>query len=947
MTEETTKERFGKAEKKFFDNLKAFADGGYRFSDEYSLYKQSQQEGFQGYIDGLAQGHKHGYIELPTGVGKTALFISLIKNYLEAANGDENAPRVLIAVPTEKLAVQTAKSIAKFMPEIAKTIETDGDEGKEIDWEKSDIGLQYGKMKHAHKKPKVLITTYQSLARDTADKTYPPSEYGYVIYDEGHVITAPTFGKAVEKFKDSIQLAVSATPEYTETKTVGSRLPHRYFQLTLAEAINRGDLCNVRPAILKTGYRIDESLFQKFMEQQGGTPLNQAQLQQLLNQETRNKAVIETYLRGADPDSGERYFGQNGMIFCTGVKHADSIAEQFKKAMEKPGEGQALKRWLDNEQIELIAPVHGQAKGAWLKKDLLPNKSDDNRQFQGGKEWYTEDEIFDLHERGKILLLASVAKLKWGFDSPRDSLLFDLADRFSKVDATQIDGRAFRLDPENPNKTATVFNLMDENTEELYARYPKMIPIYCAEVIEGADFRPPARRPSAQVRFKEPPPGMEKSLQEAGFDIVTNIDAVRTISRENKANREMATKKAPPKDDWLSAVDLKKAYVGGHEKFVQLISEYAAKKYADLCEAGMPPKDATTTVERDFSGLRTGTSGVASPCVSPMAIEELLLSGKLTQSTNSVPPKHDWFAVSDLRKTHRGADEKKQLLLVEYAEKKHADLCEAGMSPEDASATVERDFVGVRVGSGRPGLCASPEVIKELVASGKLAEKTNDLPSVQAQPKGDWLSSSDLIKKYIGGDSKLRRIMAEYAAEKRADLCKEGMSPEEALATVERDFVGVRVSFGRPGLCASAMVIDELVASGKLKSKEEKCPPKANWFSGADLMKAYVGKSTKFNQLFIAFKAEKQASLCAEGMSPAEAAATIERDFIGMRNCGNIEALCVSPNVVAELEQAGKLVRAVESDVAQTFAEKVGQRDIAPQSDHLKRTGRVLGAGES
>ncbi|MFO0109372.1 MAG: DEAD/DEAH box helicase, partial [Alphaproteobacteria bacterium] len=543
--------------------------------------------------------HKHGYIELPTGVGKTALFISLIKNYLEAANGDENAPRVLIAVPTEKLAVQTAQSFAKFMPEIAKTIETDGDEGKEIDWENSDIGLQYGKKKHAHKKPKVLITTYQSLARDTADKTYPPSEYGYVIYDEGHVITAPTFGKAVDKFRDSVQLAVSATPEYTQTKTVASRLPHRYFQLPLAEAINRGDLCNVRPAILKTGYRIDESLFQKFMEQQGGTPLNEAQLQQLLNQEARNKAVIETYLRGADPDSGERYFGQNGMIFCTGVKHADSIAEQFKKTMEKPGDGQALKRWLDNEQIELIAPVHGQAKGAWLKKGLLPNKANDLRKFQGEKEWYTEEEIFDLHERGKILLLASVAKLKWGFDSPRDSLLFELADRFSKVDATQIDGRAFRIDPDNPEKTATVFNLMDENTEELYAKYPKMIPIYCAEVIEGADFRPPARRPHAHVRFKEPPPGMEKSLHEAGFDVLTNINAVRTISRNNKAKREEARKKLPSVEEgWLSVTQAADLYIGNSSNFSKVIKEYRLSKKQQLLTEGKTIEEAEAIINQ-------------------------------------------------------------------------------------------------------------------------------------------------------------------------------------------------------------------------------------------------------------------------------------------------------------------------------------------------------------
>ncbi len=245
------------------------------------------------------------------------------------------------------------------------------------------------------------------MARDTANTVYPPGEYGLIIYDEGHVITAPIFGKAVDKFHHALQLAVTATSEYSETKTVAQHLPHLYFRLPLAEAINRGDLCNVRPAILKTNYTIDEDRFQNFVEQQQGRPLNEHQLQQLLNQEARNEAVVQTYLRGADPDSGARYFGQNGMVFCTGIQHAEAMVRQFNRSVEQ-GEGLRLGEWLNEEGIELIAPVHGQTKGAWLKKGMLPGARPETRQYQGIKEWYSEGEIFDLHDSGKILLLATV-----------------------------------------------------------------------------------------------------------------------------------------------------------------------------------------------------------------------------------------------------------------------------------------------------------------------------------------------------------------------------------------------------------------------------------------------------------------------------------------------------------------------------------------------------------
>lgn len=559
-------------DKRFIRKLKTFAEHGYAFDKDHSLRKgtrkdpdskSTQREAFDAYTEGFEEGHRQGYLEIPTGVGKTALFIALAKNYLEAAAGEKDSPRVLIVVPSEKLAVQTAQSIAKFLPKLAPTIETDDDSGKEIDWENSSIGLQYGKVKHAERKPSVLITTYQSLNRDREDKTYPPSEYGMVIYDEGHALTAAQYGEAVEKFKQSIQLAVSATPEYSEEKTIAARLPHRYYQLPLADAINRGDLCNVRPVLLKTDYTIDERKFRKFLEQNNGRPLNDTQMTALLNQQVRNQAAMEAYLQGADPDSGERYLGQNGMIFCGSTDHVDDFIRQLSDLLTKP-KYRETRQWLNEECIELIAPVHGKIKGSWLRKGMLLDSHTampitEGRRYNGDKEWYSEDEIFDLHAKGQILLLASVKKLKEGYDCPRDSIIIDTVDRLSKVDATQIDGRGFRLnppnddhyDPGNPDKTCTVINMVDKNTHALYADDPQMLPIYCAEVIEGAEFRTPARRKGIVKKFLKDPPEIDKHLESADFKLITDIETVRGVSRKyNDAKERHADARKKPDDAW-------------------------------------------------------------------------------------------------------------------------------------------------------------------------------------------------------------------------------------------------------------------------------------------------------------------------------------------------------------------------------------------------------------
>ncbi len=545
-------------EQDFLRKLKEFAARGYAFESGHSLRKGTRQdrdakgtqrEAFDAYIEGFSEDHRHGYFEIPTGVGKTALFIALVKNYFDAADGKRNVPRSLIVVPSEKLAVQTAQALAKFLPELAPTIETDDDQGREIDWENSHVGLQYSKMKHADRKPRVLITTYQSLNGDREDKVYPPDEYGLVIYDEGHALTAGQYGMAVDKFSKSIQLAVSATPEYSEEKTVSARLPHRYYGISIGDAVNRGDLCNPRPVLLKTNYTVDKAKFKKYVEQRKGAPLTDAQLTSLLNEQTRNRAAMEAYLLGADPDSGERYLGQNGMIFCGSTDHVDDFTRQFDDLIDKP-KYRPVRQWLKEEGVELIAPVHGKIKGAWLKKGLLANGNGkvitEGRKYEGNKEWYSEAEIFDLHAKGKILLLASVKKLKEGYDSPRDSIIIDTVDRLSKVDATQIVGRGFRLnppnaeynDPGNPDKTCTVINMVDRNTHELYADKPQMLPIYCAEIIEGVEFRKPMRRKHLTQRFSKHPPEINATLEDSGFKLETDIERVREISKKNKGNRE-------------------------------------------------------------------------------------------------------------------------------------------------------------------------------------------------------------------------------------------------------------------------------------------------------------------------------------------------------------------------------------------------------------------------
>lgn len=555
----------------FIKELEAFKLGGYHFNGSAkALFEGTQREAFDAYLEGITQGHREGYYEIPTGVGKTALFIAIIGCYLRATEHIPNAPRILIHEPTTDLVVQTALSFADFMPDIARGMETDDDQGREIDWGNSQIDIHYARRHGATNKPKVLITTYQGQAADERKqketRIHKPHDFGLIIHDEAHYLTGAKYGPAaVDKFHGAIQLGVTATPEYSGDKTVANKLGHRYYHLPLNIAIERGDLCHVRPMVLKTHLKGKDAInlqkAREFFAQQRGQSLTNKQLEQLFNQEARNQAIIKAYLTGSHPDTGERFLGQTGLIFAGGITHCNDFILHTERVLSQPAY-QKIRQWLRDEGVALIAPIHSQ-----IPKDGVEIT------IGGARRKCTKEEIKELHRQGKILLIISDQELKLGSDFPMDSFIADAVDRFSVPDATQRMGRGFRVDrgdkrrklEPNLTKSCAAVNVMDETTHEMYKGTPHY-PIHATEILHGAEHRPPGPRKGALTRFKEHPPEVSEGLEALGFEFVTRAEAIRDIAKKFADQKKQPL---PEKtDEWLSPRDTT-LLPGGHRRPLQ------------------------------------------------------------------------------------------------------------------------------------------------------------------------------------------------------------------------------------------------------------------------------------------------------------------------------------------------------------------------------------------
>lgn len=247
--------------------------------------KDRQFTVFEDIRNSLEQGQKEGYIKLPTGVGKTILFLELIK----AINS-----KTLIVVPTRQLIEQTEQKIKKFTPELKH--------GKVYSYEKN-----FGE--------KTTITTYDSLVSSVKSGKIKPEEYKVLILDEVHRSLSIPRCEAVSKFEHIIKIGFTATPKYSEEKQVSRILENEIHSLDVKEATEEGLLSSFSCIVAQTNIDLSSVGLQPTGE------YDKEQLEKVINIEARNKAAADMYEQG--------FKEKSAIVFCSSINHANDVAKKF------------------------------------------------------------------------------------------------------------------------------------------------------------------------------------------------------------------------------------------------------------------------------------------------------------------------------------------------------------------------------------------------------------------------------------------------------------------------------------------------------------------------------------------------------------------------------------------------------------------------------------------
>ena len=350
---------------------------------------------------------RRGYIDMPTGTGKTAVFVELIEALAGHPLPGQKAPiKTLVIVPTKDLIGQTIgddkRGFRAFAPDLQVT-------------------SYYEKQKDLS--GDVVITTYDSFLTLVRAGTITVDMFDLIITDEAHHTlgegTRVTIDELMKRCPKALLVGFTATTEYSqeEYRHLRSVFGTEIHRLGLIEAINRGILAPVEWDYFVTDPEMLKDFRGRFVR---GNDYSPAVLRQLDNQE-RNRRAVE-YVQQA------LLSGRQTLVSClpmdrqTSVRHLETMAELINAAQIQlprlhPDSGQ---------------PIPGEFVTA-VARAIDGNMSENER-----------EQILTDYRAGLIHVLTFVDILKEGIDLPDAKALINLRPTLSPVLARQRLGRILR-----------------------------------------------------------------------------------------------------------------------------------------------------------------------------------------------------------------------------------------------------------------------------------------------------------------------------------------------------------------------------------------------------------------------------------------------------------------------------------------------------------------------
>lgn len=274
---------------------------------------QVQCEALAALAETREAGYRRGLVVMATGLGKT---------YLAGFDAHQmQARRVLFVAHREEILLQAEETFQRVFPQ-------------------ARVGHYTGERKNEN--VELLFASVQTIGKTRHLETFPPAHFDYIVVDEFHHAAANTYRRLLQHFTPRFLLGLTATPERTDQSDILSFCDDNLvFDHDLFRAIEGGWLCPF------TYYGIyDEQVDYEEIPWRSGRFDPEALSNKLATLARARHVFREWY------DKRQK----RTLAFCCSIKHAQFMAEQFRRNDVKAAavyNGSELGRSEALEQLEL------------------------------------------------------------------------------------------------------------------------------------------------------------------------------------------------------------------------------------------------------------------------------------------------------------------------------------------------------------------------------------------------------------------------------------------------------------------------------------------------------------------------------------------------------------------------------------------------------------------
>ncbi|KAF5384896.1 hypothetical protein D9615_001480 [Tricholomella constricta] len=252
-------------------------------------------------LDALASGASRIGVSLPTGSGKTTVFITLLSR-LSPPHSNPSASRSLIIVNSIELARQSASQVAVLFP-------------------KWSVDIEQGSKHKAAGDADVTIATYQTLLNANRLEKFDPRRLKAIIIDEAHHAAAPSYRRLLSHFDSNIK---NPDPAF-QPPTLTHRIPIIGFSATFS----RHDGLSLGSVFERIVYHRD---FLEMIKEQWHAlrcpvhiwDFNPTSLAHVINTESVNELVVKTWLDRAAAR-------KSTLVFCVNIAHVVALTQTFRR----------------------------------------------------------------------------------------------------------------------------------------------------------------------------------------------------------------------------------------------------------------------------------------------------------------------------------------------------------------------------------------------------------------------------------------------------------------------------------------------------------------------------------------------------------------------------------------------------------------------------------------